>query len=188
MPTTAEFTPTSVRAWRTWLAEHGGTEPSVMLVIRRKSNPNPGITGEEAIETALCFGWVDSKASPRDTSSFLLRFSPRSPKSRWGKKNRERAARMIERGLMVPAGQEMIDHARSHDLWNPHADAENGIILADLAAEFAGRPEALRHFQAFAPSARRELLVWISTAVKPETRARRIQVTVAKAAENERAR
>ena len=183
----SEFSPASVQDWRTWLAERGGTEPSVRLVVRRKNSLEPGITYDEAVETALCFGWIDSTGGRRDSESFLVAFYPRKPKSTWSKRNRERATRMIELGRMTPAGQAMIDHAHRHNLWNAHPDAENEIVPPDLATALAQHPEALRHFQAFAPSARRILLWWISSAVKPETRARRITATVERAAVTQRA-
>jgi uncharacterized protein YdeI (YjbR/CyaY-like superfamily) len=177
----------SVDAWRAWLDEHGRTSGPVWLVVRRLDSPTPGVHFEEAIEHAACFGWVDSKAVKRDGESFLLKFARRTPRSSWGPKNRVRAERMIAAGLMTAAGQEAIDAAKADGRWDAHAEAQAEVVPPDLLAEFDRDPVARRHFEAFPSSSKRLILQWISSAVRPETRARRIRTTVELAARNERA-
>lgn len=109
--------------WRAWLAEHGSTETEVWLVIQHRDSPTPSVGYHEAIEHALCFGWIDSQARSNDADSSLLRFTPRRARSRWSPRNRERVARMIDAGLMTPAGQAAIDRAKAIGTWEPEAEA-----------------------------------------------------------------
>lgn len=170
--------------WRKWLAEHGQTEKSVRLIIYHKKSNTPSILFEEAIEEATCFGWVDSKANKRDEESFYLLFSPRNPRSTWGKVSKERAEKMIRLGLMTPAGQAVIDQAKAKGAWHALDDAHDLIIPADLQAEFDQNYPAYENFQAFSESTRRNILEWILKAKKPETRRRRVARTVELAAQN----
>jgi len=173
--------------WRAWLDDHGATAKTVWAIIYHKDSATPSVSFHDAIVDALCFGWVDSKALPRDKESFYLCFSPRNPKSTWGRVNRERAERMIAEGLMRPAGQAAIDLAKRTGTWDSLAEAQNGVIPGDLQARFDGDAVAFRNFQAFPPSSQRLILQWIATAKKPETRARRVAQTVELAAQNIRA-
>ena len=171
--------------WRGWLAANGRTERSVWLVVHRDA-AGPNLA--EAVEDALCFGWIDSKTVKRDDKTTYQCFTPRNPRSTWSKVNRERVERLTAAGRMEPAGQELIDLAKRTGTWDLLADAQNLIVPADLAAALAEKPQADKHFRAFPPSARRAILEWITLAKRPETRARRIEETVAKAALNQRAR
>jgi uncharacterized protein YdeI (YjbR/CyaY-like superfamily) len=113
------FLPKSRAQWRDWLIRNGTVERSVELVIMTKKSKSPGINYNQAVEEALCFGWIDSRAHKRDAESYLLHFTPRSPKSGWSKLNRERVAKMIMEGSMTPAGQRMIDLAIETGKWEP---------------------------------------------------------------------
>jgi uncharacterized protein YdeI (YjbR/CyaY-like superfamily) len=175
---------TSVAQWREWLASHG-TALSVWLVIRRKHSGRPGVLVHEAMEQALCFGWIDSKALRRDAESTYLCFTPRKPKSTWSRVNRDRVARLTSAGLMTPAGQAMVDLARRTGTWDVLAEAQEGVVPADLERAFD--TVAAAHFAAFPPSSRRLILEWIAKAKRPETRQRRITTTVELARENVRA-
>ncbi|OXM70153.1 MULTISPECIES: YdeI/OmpD-associated family protein [Amycolatopsis] len=104
--------------WREWLAAHSGTEQEIWLVIQHKDSPVRSVGYGEAIEQALCFGWIDSHARKHDATSFRLRFTPRRPRSNWSRVNRERATRMIEQGRMTERGQEQIDLARACGAWD----------------------------------------------------------------------
>jgi uncharacterized protein YdeI (YjbR/CyaY-like superfamily) len=112
------FVARSTEEWRDWLSTHCQTEKSVYLIIFHKSSKIPGIHWHDAIENALCFGWVDSKAIKRDKESCYLKFTPRNPKSRWGKKNKERVIKMTEMGLMTKYGQDLIDISKSTGKWD----------------------------------------------------------------------
>jgi uncharacterized protein YdeI (YjbR/CyaY-like superfamily) len=108
--------PHSTSEWRDWLNTHCQTEKSIWLIIYHKSSKTPSVHWHDAIEHALCFGWVDSKAVKRDKESCYLKFTPRNPKSKWGKKNKERAQKMIENGMMTEYGLALIDFAKINDL------------------------------------------------------------------------
>ena len=95
------------RAWRAWLQEHHDKEKNVWLIIYHKKSETPSVAYDEAVEEALCFGWIDSKPNKRDHESYLLFFAKRNPKSNWNRLNRERAERMLKQGLMTQAGLEL---------------------------------------------------------------------------------
>jgi len=107
----------SRKEWRKWLKKHSQTEKAVWLILYHKKSKVKSIVYNEAIEEALCFGWIDSKAKRRDVESFYLTFTPRNPKSKWSEPNKERATRMIDQGLMTPVGQLLIDLAKSTAKW-----------------------------------------------------------------------
>lgn len=111
------FYANSTEEWREWLNNHCMTEKSVQLIVYHKKSKTPSVHWHDAIENALCFGWVDSKAIKRDKESCYLKFTPRDPKSKWGKRNKERAIKMIENGLMTQHGQVLIDIAKSTGKW-----------------------------------------------------------------------
>ena len=109
----------STEAWRKWLGANDEKEKAVWLIVYHKSSKTPGIHWHDAIEHALCFGWVDSKAQKRDGESAWLKFTPRNPKSNWGKRNIERALRLTEQGYMTKNGQVLINIAKQTGKWNP---------------------------------------------------------------------
>ena len=108
----------SIEEWRKWLNDNCQIEKSVWLIVYHKSSKTPSVHWHDAIENALCFGWVDSKAIKRDKESCYLKFTPRNPKSKWGTKNKERALRMAENGLMTQYGQALIDIAKCTGKWD----------------------------------------------------------------------
>jgi uncharacterized protein YdeI (YjbR/CyaY-like superfamily) len=178
------FAPATVAEWREWLAAHGRTERSVWVVVRRDG---AGIGLAEAVEHALCFGWIDSKTLRRDATSTYQTFTPRNPRSTWSQVNRDRVERLLAAGLMAPPGQELIDLAHRTGTWDCLAEAQNGIIPADLQLELDRHPAAATHFTAFPPSSKRRILEWIAQAKRPETRTTRITQTITLATQNQRA-
>jgi uncharacterized protein YdeI (YjbR/CyaY-like superfamily) len=173
--------------WRKWLAENCQSEKSVCLIVYHKKSKTPSVHFREAIEEAVCFGWVDSKANKRDDESFYLFFSQRNPKSSWGKVSKERAEKMIEEGLMTQHGQALVDLAKKAGTWEALADAHNAVIPDDLQKLFDTNKTAFKNFQAFSLSSKRIILEWILKAKKPETRQQRIVQTVELAENNIRA-
>ena len=174
----------NAQEWRDWLEQNADTATLVYLVIYNKGSNIPGVGYAESVEQALCFGWIDSKTMKRDEHSVYQTFTKRKPFSNWAKSNKERVERMTELGLMRPQGQAMIDIAKQNGSWDKLTDVENEVIPPDLAALFAENEIARQNFQAFAPSARKLLLQWISAAKRPETREKRIRETVDKAGLN----
>jgi uncharacterized protein YdeI (YjbR/CyaY-like superfamily) len=177
----------STREWRDWLSDHGRSEVRAALVIYHRGVAPASMRYADAVEQALCFGWVDYLGMKRDDDSFYLLFTPRKPGSTWSRANRERAERMIESGSMTPAGQALVDLAQRTGRWQAHPDADDLMVPPDLEALFSIQPVARANFLAFPASSRRLILRWISAARKPETRQRRIDQTVSLAADNIRA-
>lgn len=175
-------------AWRGWLAANSEQCSAVWLVLTKQSSALSSVGYAEAVEEALCFGWVDSKTLRRDDESRYQRFSPRNPKSTWVRSNRERAERMIAEGRMAPSGQAAIDLAKRTGTWDALAAAEDGVIPDDLQHALDANAAAAANFEGFSRSARVAILSWIETAKRPETRAKRIAETVDLAAEGKRAR
>jgi uncharacterized protein YdeI (YjbR/CyaY-like superfamily) len=173
--------------WRAWLEDNCTSVRSVWLRIFGRGSSTPSVRFHDAIEDALCFGWVDSKAVKRDPASCYLLFSPRRPRSTWGRVNRQRAENMIEQGLMRPPGQAAIDLAKRTGTWDALAEAQNLVVPQDLQVLLDADEAAAGNFAAFPPSSRRLILEWIMTARRPETRARRIRQTVDQARMNVRA-
>lgn len=177
MTTVHASTPTE---WRAWLAANCESETEVWLVIHHKDSETPSPRYHEAIEQALCFGWIDGLHRKRDADSSQLRFTPRNPRSTWSQVNRERAAAMIAAGLMTARGQALIDAAKSAGTWEL-------VMPEDLRAPLEENAVALANFEKFPPSSKKVILEWIVTAKRAQTRERRIARTVELAAVNVRA-
>jgi uncharacterized protein YdeI (YjbR/CyaY-like superfamily) len=182
------FHPRNAKEWRNWLSKHGDKESAVHVIFYRKDSGVEGLPYEEAVEHALCYGWIDGWANRRDETSRYIMFTPRKPKSNWSNSNRTRVEKMIKKGLMTKKGQEMIDLAKESGTWDNLVDAQNKVMPDDLKKLFSKNKTALKHFEAFPPSTKRTIFEWIALAKRPETRQKRIEETVAKAAENIRAK
>ena len=172
------------QAWRDWLQEHHDKERNAWLIIYHKKSKTPSVAYNEAVEEALCFGWIDSKPNKRDNESYLLFFAKRNPKSNWSRLNRERAERMLEQGRMTPAGLEMIEIAKQNGTWTALEAVQDSVIPADLDQAFNGNEAAWKNFSVFPPSSKRIILEWILNAKRPQTRRKRIDETVELAAQN----
>jgi uncharacterized protein YdeI (YjbR/CyaY-like superfamily) len=175
------------QVWRKWLEENHQSEASVWLIIYKKKSNTPTVYYPEAVEEALCFGWIDSKPNKRDQDSYYQFFSKRNPKSYWSKINKESVARLKKAGQMKPAGLEMIEIAKANGSWTSLDKIEALIMPDELKAAFEKNPEAFKHYEAFPPSSKKIILEWIYSAKRAETRAKRIEETIEKAQRNERA-
>ncbi len=149
------------------------------MVFRRKGT-GASVSYAEAVEEALCFGWIDGVKGKLDATRYTHRFTPRLPRSRWSALNRQRAAALIAAGLMQPAGQAAIDAAKRAGTWNPPAPppAEAGALPAELDAALSRAPAARRTYDALAPGQRRLWARWVGAAKQAETRVRRAAATV----------
>lgn len=172
------------KEWRKWLEQNHDKASSVWLIIYHKNVDTASVYYDEAVEEAICFGWIDSIAHKRDEHSKYQFFAVRKPKSNWSKANRERAKKMIAAGQMKPAGQAMIDLAKQTGTWEALVDVQNSVIPTDLQQAFDANPAAYNNFMAFPPSSKRIILEWILNAKKQETRDKRISETVALAEKN----
>lgn len=170
--------------WREWLQDNAATADEVWLVIHHKGSGIPCAQHAEAIEEALCFGWIDSLARRHDAGSWRQRFTPRSPKGVWSTVNRALVERLTADGLMTPAGQAAVDLAKRTGMWDLLAEAQAGVVPDDLRARLDA--DAARNLAAFPPSARRALLESIARARRPDTRERRVAHAADCAARNVR--
>lgn len=173
--------------WRAWLEANHTRRDGVWLVTFKKDTGLPRVEYDEAVEEALCFGWVDSKANKLDEQRSLLWFAPRKPRTGWSKPNKERVERMLAAGLMAPAGLAKIEAAKADGSWSKLDAVEALEIPPDLAEALAAYPSAAANFDAFPRSARRGILEWLVNARKPETRAQRVAETARLAEDNVRA-
>jgi uncharacterized protein YdeI (YjbR/CyaY-like superfamily) len=174
--------------WRAWLADNHASAPGVWLVTWKKAAGRPILSYDESVEEALAWGWIDSKGMGIDAERSRLVFTPRKAGSGWSRPNKERIARLEASGLMRPAGQALIDAAKVDGSWTLLDDVEDLIVPPDLAEAFAARPGSREAWDAFTVSPRKQMLLWLVTAKRPETRASRIEQIADAAAEGRRAR
>jgi uncharacterized protein YdeI (YjbR/CyaY-like superfamily) len=170
--------------WRNWLATHHQSEHSVWLIIYRKSSRTPSVYYPEAVDEALCFGWIDSKPNKRDDESYYQFFSKRNPQSNWSSVNKAKVAKLMAQNLMAPAGLAMVELAKKTGTWTALDAVENITIPDDLQKAFDANSVATEYWNQFSRSSKRGILEWILNAKKPETRQKRIDETVRLASEN----
>jgi len=173
--------------WRQWLEQHHTRREGIWLISYKKATGKPRLEYDEAVEEALCFGWIDSKPNKLDAERSMLWFAPRKPGTNWSKINQDRVEKLIAAGLMAPAGLAKVEAAQNDGSWYALDAVEALQIPPDLAAALAAFPNAARNFDAFPRSVKRGILEWISIAKRPETRTMRIQETARLADQNIRA-
>jgi uncharacterized protein YdeI (YjbR/CyaY-like superfamily) len=176
------FQPADRAAWREWLAAHHATATGVWAVTYRRSAGRPIVTYEDLVEEALCYGWIDSQNSVLDEARAMLRFTPRKRGGTWARSNKERVERLIAQGRMTDAGLKAIEAARADGSWDALNDIDDLVVPSDLAAVLAANADAARGFAAMSPSTKKQVLFWVLSAKRPETRARRLEETVRSAA------
>ncbi|MDX2243828.1 MAG: YdeI/OmpD-associated family protein [Leptolyngbyaceae cyanobacterium bins.302] len=179
--------PETRAAWRSWLAQNHTRTEGVWLISYKKATGKSRFDYDAAVEEALCFGWIDSKPNKLDEARSLLWFAPRKRGTGWSKINKERVERLLEQGLMMPAGLAKVEAAKADGSWNALDAIEALEIPPDLEQALASYAAAQQNFEAFPKSVKRGILEWIATAKKPETRAKRIAETAELAAKNQRA-
>ena len=179
--------PVTRAEWRAWLEANHARPEGVWLVSWKRATGRPRVEYGEAVEEALCFGWIDAQANTLDDERSMQWFAPRKAGSGWSALNKGRIERLLAEGRMAPAGLAKLEAARADGSWTALDSVEALEVPDDLAAALAGYPDARRHFDAFPPSARKMILGWVGQAKKPETRARRIEETARLAQEDVRA-
>lgn len=178
------FYPKSRSEWREWLQNNHIKSQSIWLIYYKKKTNIPTVAYSEAVDEALCFGWIDSKAKPIDDEKFMQFFSKRKEKSVWSKVNKEKIERLTKEGLMTEAGFEIIEKAKENGSWTILDEVEALIIPPDLAAEFEKRPSAKNYFLNLSRTDKRNILQWLVLAKRPETRQKRIAEIAALAEQN----
>ncbi|HXF73741.1 MAG TPA: YdeI/OmpD-associated family protein [Actinomycetota bacterium] len=165
-----------VAGWRAWLAEHHADAPGVWLVLAKKGTSEPtSLTFDEALEEAICYGWIDSRSGSRDERTYRLRFTPRGPRSPWSKRNVELAERLISEGRMRPAGAAEVERAKADGRWEAaYAGPSTIEVPDDLARALEAEPRARAAFERLSSRNRYAILFRVASAKRPSTRAARI--------------
>jgi len=176
----------SAADWEAWLDEHHAGAAGVWVQIAKKSTGIPTVTYAQAVDAAICFGWIDGRRAGMDETWFLQRFTPRRARSRWSKINTEKALAFIEQGRMRPAGLAEVERAQADGRWEAAYDGQKAMqVPEDLRAALAAEPGALEFFQTLRGQNRYAILYRVHDARRPETRARRIATFVAMCAAGE---
>ena len=171
-------------AWRRWLEAYDESVDGVWLRFAKKRSGRTTVTYVEAVEEALCYGWIDGQVAPHDELCYLQRFTPRRPRSRWSQINRQRATDLIESGRMMPAGLAAIDAAKRDGRWDDaYASPRTATVPEDFQQALDENPAAKEFFATLGSAQRYSFLYRIADAKRPETRARRIRDYVAMLAE-----
>ena len=174
-------------AWDAWLRAHHADADGVWLKLAKAASGVPSVTYPEAVDVALCHGWIDGHKVSYDETYWLQRFTRRGPRSKWSKINRDNADALIAAGRMAPAGPREIDAAKRDGRWDAAYDSARTITVPDdLQAALDAEPRARDFFATIDRPNRYAILYRVQTAVRPETRARRIAQLVAMLAEGRR--
>ena len=168
------FYPESRTDWRNWLEQNHLSKQAVWLVFYSKRSGKKTITWSEAVDVALCFGWIDSKRVKIDYVSSHQFFSKRKPNSTWSKINKEKVQQLIESKLMTDAGYKSIERAKQNGSWTILDEVEELLIPKDLEAAFESRQGSKNFFLGLSKSGKKAILQWLVLARKPETRQKRI--------------
>jgi uncharacterized protein YdeI (YjbR/CyaY-like superfamily) len=167
-------------AWEAWLAEQHASSSGLWLKLAKKGSRFESISRADALEVALCYGWIDGQADSFDDDHWLQRFTPRTPRSKWSRINREKAMQLIETGAMKPAGLREIERAKADGRWAAaYEPPSTAAIPDDLQGELAKSDRAREFFDTLDSRNRYAILHRIQDAKRPETRARRIAKYVA---------
>lgn len=174
-------------AWAKWLDGHHATSQGIWVRLAKKGSKLAAIAHAEALEEALCYGWIDAQKRPESEHAWLQRFTPRKPKSIWSKINREKALALIAAGRMQPAGLAQVERAKKDGRWEQAYDSPaNAAVPDDLQSALDANPQA-KAFLATLDRANRYAVLWrIQSAKRAETRARRIEQFVAMLARREK--
>ncbi len=174
------------RDWETWLDKNHAASSGLWLKIAKKAAGAESVSYDQALEIALCYGWIDGQKKPYDETAWLQKFTPRGPKSVWSKVNTEKAEVLIRRGKMKPAGLAAVERAKQDGRWNAaYASASRATVPDDFQHELDAHPKAAAFFATLTGVNRYAILYRIQTAKKAETRAQCIQQFIEMLEKNE---
>jgi len=175
------------RAFETWLRRNHASSDGVWLLIAKPGADKPTITYPQAVEVALCCGWIDGQKKSIDAHHWLQRFTPRRARSLWSRANRARAEALIQSGRMQPSGMAEVDRARSDGRWDAaYEGARTAVVPSDLQAALDAEPDASAFFAGLDRANRYAVLWRVQTAMRPEARAKRIKTLVSMLARGEK--
>lgn len=180
------FYPKTLAAWRKWLEKNHVSKQAVWVVFYTKASENKSLTWSEAVDVALCFGWIDSKKIKIDEETSHQFFSKRKPKSTWSKINKQKIQRLIANKQMTAAGLKCIEIAKENGSWTLLDEVEELIIPTDLEAALKSKSKAFDYFLGLSKSSKKILLAWLVLARRAETRQNRINEIVVHASNEEK--
>jgi uncharacterized protein YdeI (YjbR/CyaY-like superfamily) len=178
MPSYGAFQPKSRRAWREWLKKHHASSPGIWLVIAKKHTGIPSLSYNDAVEEALCYGWIDSLLHPIDDDLYKQIFTPRKPQSVWSAANKARIERLTAAGLMTTAGMARVALAKKNGKWTAMDHASSLRMPPDLETAINANAAASENWPTYSPGMRKGFLYRLASAKRPETRAARISQIV----------
>jgi uncharacterized protein YdeI (YjbR/CyaY-like superfamily) len=178
------YCPKSKTDWRKWLEKNHQSKQSIWLVYFKSSTKTPSLSWSEAVDEALCYGWIDSTKKTIDKERYMQYFSRRKPQSNWSKINKDKVKFLIEQGLMQDAGYKSIEIAKENDSWTILDEVEALVIPEDLKEEFANYKGSMEYFDSLSKSVKKIFLYWIVSAKRKETRQKRILEIVENASKN----
>jgi uncharacterized protein YdeI (YjbR/CyaY-like superfamily) len=168
------FCPASPQHWREWLQAHHAEKQSVWLIYHKKKSAAPSLTWSQAVDEALCFGWIDSRAQPLDDERYRQFFSRRKPSSGWSKINKAKIEQLSAAGLMAPTGLASIETAKQNGALTLLDEVEELHLPADLAQPLQAQSLAASYFERLSRTDKRNILQWLVLAKRPATRQKRI--------------
>lgn len=170
-----EFHAKDAKAWRGWLKKNHETATEVWLVFYKKHTGHPCPTYNEAVEEALCWGWVDGMKKGLDDKRYAFRFSPRKDKSKWSPSNIKRATRLTQEGRMQPSGLKLVEAAKASGAWDSPVVPPSYKMPDAFRRALEKDPAAKDFFEHLAPSHKKQYVAWIASAKREETRERRVE-------------
>ena len=168
------YCPADKDDWRKWLSKNHIKEDSIWLIVYKKNSLSPNLNWSEAVDQALCFGWIDSTKKSIDGEKYMQYYCKRKPKSNWSKINKEKVKILIEKGLMEKAGYKSIEVAKANGSWSYLDAVEALVIPEDLKEAFKNQEGSLEYFNSLSKSIKKGLLYWVISAKRSETRQNRI--------------
>lgn len=168
------FYPVNRQEWRKWLKQNHNTKQSIWVVMYKKDSGIPTITWSDAVDEAICFGWIDSLKKSVDHQQSIQYFSRRKPTSAWSKINKAKVERLTNKGLMTQAGYDSVETAKQNGSWSILDEVEELVIPKDLAKAFKAHPGSNDFFTGLSRSIKKMMLHWVIAAKRPETREKRI--------------
>ena len=174
-----KYTPRNREEWRNWLEKNHAKETEVWLVFLKQHTARPNVSYNDAVEEALCFGWIDGVKRSVDEDRYMHRFSPRTLDSKWSGLNKERAQRMLNAGQMALAGQTSIKLAKKNGRWTEPVSTRTSFSMPpELNERLKRNNKAATFFESLAPSYQRQYMAWIATAKRAETKKRRLDEAI----------
>mgnify|MGYP001484370793 CR=1 FL=1 len=179
-----KFCPSNKKDWRKWLEENHTKKEAVWLILYKKKSPKHNLNWSEAVDEALCFAWIDSTKRTIDAEKYTQYFSKRKAKSNWSKINKDKVKILIDQGLMQEAGYKSIEIAKANGSWTVLYEVEALVIPEELKVEFANYQGSKEYFESLSRSVKKNILHWVHSAKRKETRQKRIIEVVKNASKN----